>query len=126
MPRTQVFEIELEVPDDAPEFETRIGERVAKKGDWVLAELEERLSVFQGKGMVGRDCFVLTPKKAWRPATREDVAAQILGTKDFQWRFTDDRETWSDGLIVGYNNDDRDFPFHSAKGFAWKNAEVLA
>lgn len=127
MPRTQVFEIELEVPDDAPEFEKRLQFQKATATDWVIAA-QRVLTLQKVKNWIGLECHVAIPKKAWRPATREDVAAQILGTKDFEWRFYDEDQDYCLGRkCVGYNNDpDTLYPFWCEEGYSWNCAEVLA
>ena len=123
MPRTQVFEIELEVPDDAPEFEKRLERRVAVVGDLILYGTP--IALHKAFGIAGTDCFVAVPKKTWRPATREDVAAQILGTKNFEWRLSDDGSNWQHSKCVGYDSASTKSVF-LCRYYAWEHAEVLA
>ena len=123
--RNQVFEIEFEVPDDSPEFETRLIDRVANKGEWVLVGTGP-IRFTRAVGLAGHRCYVAIPKTFWRDATKQDVVDQLSGAKSFDWRFSDHANIWVDnrGVCCGFNPTRGATFIDEALGAYWRYAQV--
>ena len=119
---TQVFEVEVEVPDGCPKFYSRLKYKTTKEGDYFLALLDDGPALTQ-IGDVSTPALVAVQFLDWRPAKPADLADQLRGKK-LRWRFRKyKKHEWFEGACVGYIK--AKHLWIDDKSKTWHFAEVL-
>ncbi len=119
----QVFEVEVEVPDDFPTFKSRLEFKSRAPGDFVFGF--DGVPVLRLLGeKTELPGLVAVPVMKWRPAKPSDLADQLLGKK-LRWRFktVSDRDLWVERTCMGYCEYRR--VWVDANYESWGCAEVL-